>query len=179
MASSSSGNSIPAPGAVEVLVSLLADESPIVREASIASLKDITSLNPLLVLDCCSNVSRGGRRRFGNMAAVFQVMSGAIRGLDKREVDPDYMAKIAKIATSEVISSKELNADWQRAAAGVLVAIGSHLPDLACWQYDVDFPLFSLLDGDVISFLNSAFELLLRVWATSRDLKAMCLTFHL
>ncbi|XP_041024886.1 protein SHOOT GRAVITROPISM 6 isoform X2 [Juglans microcarpa x Juglans regia] len=41
----------------------------------------------------------------------------------------------------------------------------------AVWQYSVDFPLHSLLDGDVMSFLHSAFELLLRVWAASRDLK--------
>nr|GMC51013.1 protein SHOOT GRAVITROPISM 6 isoform X1 [Ipomoea batatas] len=40
------------------------------------------------------------------------------------------MMKLAKIATAEVISTKELNADWQRAAAGVLVSVGSHLPDL-------------------------------------------------
>ncbi|KAM7464220.1 hypothetical protein LguiA_032341 [Lonicera macranthoides] len=240
MASSSSGNYVPAPEAVQVLVSLLADESPSVREKSMASLKDISPLNPLLVLDSCATVSRGGRRRFGNMAGVFQVMSVAIRALDKQEADPPYMSKLAKLATAEIISSKELNADWQRAAAGVLVAIGSHLPDLmmeeiflhlsgpnsslpamvqiladfasfdalqftprfkgvlsrvlpilgnvrdahrpifanafkcwcqACWQYSVDFPLFSLLDGDVMSFLNSAFELLLKVWANSRDLK--------
>lgn len=72
----------------------------------------------------------------------------------------------------------------------------------ACWQYSLDYPLFSVVDGDVMSdqlahiwsfwnifdfhvmcflqskylvccrsFLNSAFELLLRVWAASRDLK--------
>ncbi|PSS32865.1 Protein SHOOT GRAVITROPISM like [Actinidia chinensis var. chinensis] len=41
----------------------------------------------------------------------------------------------------------------------------------ACWQYGVDFPLLSLLDSDVMSLLNSAFEFLFRVWATSRDLK--------
>ncbi|KAK8280273.1 hypothetical protein V6Z12_D09G165100 [Gossypium hirsutum] len=41
----------------------------------------------------------------------------------------------------------------------------------AVWQYNVDFPSNSLIDGDVMSFLNSAFELLLRVWAGSRDLK--------
>ncbi|KAI3447537.1 hypothetical protein Pfo_004202 [Paulownia fortunei] len=240
MASSSSGNSIPAPEAVQVLVSSLADESPMVRKASAATLKDIASLNPLLVLDCCSTVSRGGRRRFGNIAGLFQVMSVAIRSLDKDDVDPQYMAKLAKIAAAEIISTKELNADWQRAASGVLVALGLHLPDLmmeeiflhlsgsnsalpamvqiladfassdafqftprlkgvltrvlpilgnvkdihrpifanafkswcqACWQYSVDFPLFTAIDGDVMSFLNSAFELLLRVWATSRDLK--------
>ncbi|KAL0316187.1 UNVERIFIED_CONTAM: protein SHOOT GRAVITROPISM 6 [Sesamum radiatum] len=272
MASSSSGNSIPAPEAVQVLVSSLADDFPIVREASAATLKDIASLNPLLVLDCCSTVSRGGRRRFGNMAGLFQVMSVAIRALDKDDVDPQYMAKLAKIAAAEIISTKELNADWQRAASSVLVALGLHLPDLmmeeiflhlsgsnsalpamvqilsdfassdgmlralmkmvwvsdvrfwflqlindlisvisealqftprlkgvltrvlpilgsvkdihrpvfanafkswcqACWQYGVDYPLTTAIDGDVMSFLNSAFELLLRVWATSRDLK--------
>ncbi|GLT92277.1 hypothetical protein SLE2022_101210 [Rubroshorea leprosula] len=241
MASSSSGgSSIPAPEAVQVLVSSLADESTIVKEASMASLKEISSLNPLLVLDCCCAVSRGGRRRFGNMAGVFQVMAFAVRSLDKKDIDPAYMGRLAKIATTEIISSKDLNADWQRAAAGLLVSIGLHVPDLmmeeifsylsgpssalpqmvqiladfasadalqftprlkgvlsrvlpilgnvrdaqrpifanafkcwcqAAWQYSVDFPSHSPLDGDVMSFLNSAFELLLRVWAASRDLK--------
>lgn len=240
MASSSSGNSVPAPEAVQVLVSSLSDESPMVREASAATLKDIASLNPLLVLDCCSSVSRGGRRRLGNIAGLFQVMSVAIRALNKDDVDPQYMAKLAKVASAEIISTKELNADWQKAASGVLVALGLHLPDLmmeeiflhlsgsnsalpamvqiladfassdafqftprlkgvltrvlpilgnvkdihrpifanafkswcqACWQYRIDFPHHTAIDGDVMSFLNSAFELLLRVWATSRDLK--------
>ncbi|MCD7468895.1 Protein SHOOT GRAVITROPISM 6, partial [Datura stramonium] len=240
MASSSSGNSVPAAEAVQVLVSSLADDSPIVREASMAALKEITFLNPLLVLDCCLTVSRGGRRRFGNIAGLFQVMSVAIQSLDKGDVDHNYLAKLAKIATSEVISTKELNADWQRAAAGVLVSIGSHMPDLmmdeiflhlsgsnsalpamvqiladfassdalqftphlkgvlarvvpilgnvrdihrpifanafkcwcqSCWQCSIDFSLSSVVDADIMSFLNSAFELLLRVWAISRDLK--------
>ncbi|XP_049361388.1 protein SHOOT GRAVITROPISM 6 isoform X1 [Solanum verrucosum] len=240
MASSSSGNSVPAAEAVQVLVSSLADDSLIVREASMAALKEITFLNPLLVLDCCLTVSRGGRRRFGNIAGLFQVISVAIQALDKGDVDHNYLAKLAKIATSEVISTKELNADWQRAAAGVLVSIGSHMPDLmmeeiflhlsgsnsalpamvqiladfassdalqftphlkgvlarvvpilgnvrdihrpifanafkcwcqSCWQCSVDFPLSSVVDADIMSFLNSAFELLLRVWAISRDLK--------
>lgn len=241
MASSSSGgSSIPAPEAVQVLVSSLADESPIVREASMSSLREISSLNPLLVLDCCSAVSRGGRRRFSNMAGVFQVMAFAVRSLDVHDIDPFYMGKLAKIGTTEIISSKELNADWQRAAAGLLVSIGLHVPDLmmeeiflylsgpsstlpqmvqiladfasadalqfiprwkgvlsrvlpilgnvrdahrpifanafkcwcqAAWQCSVDCPSYSPLDGDVMSFLNSAFELLLRVWAVSRELK--------
>ncbi|KAL5546037.1 hypothetical protein UlMin_005724 [Ulmus minor] len=240
MASSSSGISIPAPEAVQVLVSSLADESPLVRQASMATLKDIAALNPLLVLDCCSAVSRGGRRRFGNMSGIFQVMAFGVRALDKKDVDPPFMSKLAKIATAEMISSKELNADWQRAAAGLLVSIGSHFPDLmmeeiflhlsglnsalpamvqiladfasadalqftprlkgvlsrvlpilgtvrdihrpifanafkcwcqAVWQYRVEFPSDLPLDGDIMSFLNSAFELLLRVWASSRDLK--------
>lgn len=40
------------------------------------------------------------------MAAVFQVMALGVRALDKRDVDPAYMAKLAKIATTEMISSK-------------------------------------------------------------------------
>ncbi|CAI0469322.1 unnamed protein product [Linum tenue] len=240
MASSSSGSSIPAPEAVQVLVSSLADESPLVRKAAMASLKDIAVLNPLLVLDCCSAVSRGGRRRVGNIAGLFQVMAMGVGALDKEDVDPSFMAKLAKIATAEIVSSKEVNTDWQRAAASLLVSIGSHLPDLmmeeiflylsgpssalpamvqiladfasadavqflprlkgvlsrilpllgnvrdvhrpifanafkcwcqAAWLYDDDFPSNTFLDGDVMSYLNSGFELLLRVWATSRDLK--------
>lgn len=130
MASSGSGNSIPAPEAVQILVSSLADESSVVREASMASLKDIAALSPLLVLDCCYAVSRGGRRRFGNMAGAFLVMSFGVRALDKEDVDPAFMSKLAKISTTEIISSKELNTEWQKAAAGLLVSIGSHLPDL-------------------------------------------------
>ncbi|KAJ9555338.1 hypothetical protein OSB04_009952 [Centaurea solstitialis] len=237
---SSSGNSLPAPEAIQVLVSSLADDSPMVKQASMSSLKSLAPLNPLLVLDCCLTVSRGGRRRFGNIAGVFQVMSIAIGALEEGEVDTAYMTKLAKLATAEIISSKEIKADWQRAASSLLVAIGSHLPDLmmeelyihlsaqssalpamiqiladfatsdalqftprlkgvlsrvlpilgnvrdqhrpifanafkcwcqACWQYSVEFPLSSILDSDVTSFLNSAFELLLQNWATSRDLK--------
>ncbi|KAI4349076.1 hypothetical protein L6164_009717 [Bauhinia variegata] len=108
MASPSSGSSIPAPEAVQVLVLSLSDDSSIVREASMASLKDIASLNPLLVLECCAAVSRGGRRRFGNMAGVFQVMAFGVRALDGREVDNSFMANLAKIATAEIISSKAL-----------------------------------------------------------------------
>ncbi|XP_073221884.1 protein SHOOT GRAVITROPISM 6-like isoform X3 [Cicer arietinum] len=232
--------SIPAPEAIQVLLSLLADDSSSVRKSSMSSLKDLASLNPVLVLECCASVSRGGRRRFGNMAGVFQVMAFGVRALDERDVDSAFMTKLAKIATSEMTSSKELNSDWQRAAISLLVAIGSHLPDLvmeeiflhlsgtnsalqamvqilaefassspllfiprwkgvlsrilpilgnvrdihrptfanafkcwcqAAWQYSIDFPSHFPLDGDVMSFLNSAFELLLRVWAASRDLK--------
>ncbi|OWM69676.1 hypothetical protein CDL15_Pgr025525 [Punica granatum] len=249
MATSSSGNSVPASEAVQVLVSALADESLSVRVASMASLKDIAALNPPLVLDCCYAVSRGGRRRFGNMAGIFQVMSVGVQALEAGEVDSVFMSKLAKLATTEMISSK---AHWQRAASGLLVSIGSHLPDLmmeevfvhfsgpssalpamvqiladyasadvlkicqfklnllptliqlkrcsslqglkacspefypslgmfeipndqfsqmAVRQYILEFPSKSSFDGDVMSFLNSAFELLLRVWATSRDLK--------
>ncbi|KAH0471150.1 hypothetical protein IEQ34_000873 [Dendrobium chrysotoxum] len=231
---------VPAPEAVLVLVSSLADESSIVRDASVAALKEIAPLNPLTVLDCCCAVFRGARRRFANMAGVFTVMACAARAMDKRDVDPALMTKLAKIATAEIITSKELNAEWQRAAASLLVSIGSHVPDLmmeeiffhlsgpnsalpamvqiladfayaeafkftprlkdvllrvlpilggvkdsqrpifanafkcwceAAWHYIGDFPSHPVLDSDVISFLNSVFELLLRVWASSRDLK--------
>lgn len=64
------------------------------------------------------------------MAGAFQVMSVGVQALSERDVDQTFMSKLAKIATAEMISSKELNADWQRAAAGLLVSIGSHLPDL-------------------------------------------------
>ncbi|CAD5174693.1 unnamed protein product [Musa acuminata subsp. malaccensis] len=236
----SSSGSLPALEAVQVLVSSLVDESLVVRESSLAALREIAPLNPLLVIDCCVSISKGGRRRFGNMAGVFLVMAGAVRAMDPKDVDSTYMAKLAKIATSEIITSKELNADWQRAAAGLLVSIGSHAPDLmmeevflhlsgpnsalqsmvqiladfasaealkftphlkdvllrvlpilgsvrdtqrpvfanafkcwcqAAWQYIGDFPSDPLLDSDVMSFMNSVFELLLRVWAGSRDLK--------
>ncbi|KAG6524380.1 hypothetical protein ZIOFF_014289 [Zingiber officinale] len=226
--------------AVQVLVSSLADESPVVRESSLASLKEIAPLNPILVIDCCVAISKGGRRRFGNMAGVFLVMACAVRAMEQKDVDSTYMVKLAKIATSEMITSKDFNADWQRAAAAVLVSIGSHAPELmmeevflhlsgpnlasqsmvqiladfattealkfsphlkdvflrvlpilgsvrdaqrpvfanafkcwcqAAWQYVGDFPSNPLLDTDVMSFMNSVFELLLRVWANSRDLK--------
>ncbi|KAJ6851452.1 protein SHOOT GRAVITROPISM 6 isoform X1 [Iris pallida] len=238
MASSSA--SLPIAEAVHVLVSSLADESPVVRESSLSSLREIAPLNPLLVLDCCCAVSKAGRRRFSNMAGVFRVMAAAVRAMDREDVDPVFMARLAKIATSELVTSKELNADWQRAAATLLVSIGSHAPDLmmeeiflhlsgpnlalpamvqiladfasaealqftpklkdvllrilpilgsvrdahrpifanafkcwcqAAWQYLGDFPSDRVLDSDVISFLNSVFELLLRVWASCRDLK--------
>lgn len=179
------------------------------------------------------------------MAGIFQVMAFAVHALDKKDTDPAFMAKLSKIATAEMISSKELNADWQRAASALLVSIGSHFPDLmmeeiflylsgtnsalpamvqiladfasadalqftprlkgvlsrvlpilgnvrdihrpifanafkcwcqAAWQYSMDFPSHSFLDGDIMSYLNSAFELLLKVWATSRELK--CLLYY-
>ena len=45
-------------------------------------------------------------QRFGNMSGLFQVMASAVRALEKRDVDPPFMAKLAKIATAEMISSK-------------------------------------------------------------------------
>ena len=45
-------------------------------------------------------------QRFGNIAGLFQVMSVAIRALNKADVDPQYMAKFAKVASAEIISTK-------------------------------------------------------------------------
>ncbi|KAJ3682542.1 hypothetical protein LUZ60_015115 [Juncus effusus] len=240
MASSSSSGSVPALEAVQILVASLVDESPSVREASLSSLKEIAPLNPLLVLDCCAAVSHGGRKKFGNLTGVFLVMANAVRVMDKKDVDPTYMSKLAKIATSEIITSKDFNSDWQRAAANLLVSIGSRDPDLlmeemfihlsgsnpavpamvqiladfakaealqfssrlkdvllrvlpilgsvrdahrpifanafkcwcqAAWQRVGDFPSDSPFDSDVMSFMNSVFELLLRAWASSRDIR--------
>jgi hypothetical protein len=41
----------------------------------------------------------------------------------------------------------------------------------ATWQHLGDFPSDHLFDSDVMSFMNSVFELLLRAWASSRDLR--------
>ncbi|CAL4920753.1 unnamed protein product [Urochloa decumbens] len=240
MASSAAAASAAALEAVQVLVASLADDSPVARDAALAALRDIAPLNPMLVLDCCATVSRGGRRRFGNMAGVFLVMASAVRALDHSDAEREFLWKIAKIATAEIVSSKEFNVDWQRAAASLLVAIGSHDPDLmmeeiflhfsgptsalpamlqiladfasaealqftprlkdvllrvlpilgsvrdgqrpvfanafkcwcqAAWQYLGDAPSERPFDTDVMSFMNSVFELLIKVWTGSRDLK--------
>ncbi|KAK1291077.1 hypothetical protein QJS10_CPB18g01710 [Acorus calamus] len=165
MASSSSSSStpsssfLPATDAVQVLVSSLADESPLVRDASMAALKEIAPLNPLLVLNCCLSVSRGGRRvrsvpsmhRFGNMAGAFVVMASAVHSMDQRDVDPALMGRLAKIATAEMITSKELYADWQRAAASLLVSIGSHVPDL---HSNAGFRLLGNMSGMMMLLLT-------------------------
>ncbi|KAK8446790.1 hypothetical protein SEVIR_9G545400v4 [Setaria viridis] len=240
MASSAAAASAAALEAVQVLVASLADDSLVARDAALAALCDIAPLNPMLVLDCCATVSRGGRRRFGNMAGVFLVMASAVRALDNSDAEREFLRKIAKIATAEIVSSKEFNVDWQRAAANLLVAIGSHDPDLmmeeiflhfsgptsalpamlqilahfasaealqftprlkdvllrvlpilgnvrdgqrpvfanafkcwcqAAWQYLGDAPSERPFDTDVMSFMNSVFELLIKVWMGSRDLK--------
>ncbi|XP_031501558.1 protein SHOOT GRAVITROPISM 6 isoform X2 [Nymphaea colorata] len=241
MASSSAGDhAVNTKDAVEVLIHSLDDESSVVREASMAALYEIAPLNPMLVLDCCSVISRGGRKRFGNIAGVFTVMAHAVRAIDSKDVDPFFMSKLVKITLAEMISSKDVNADWQRAASGLVVAIGMHMPDLMmeeisvhlsgphsslpamvqtladfastgaslfiprlkgvllrvlpilgnvkdsqrpifanafkCWcqaalQHDHDSSFEAFLDADVLSFLNSVFELLLKVWVNSRDLK--------
>lgn len=64
------------------------------------------------------------------MAGLFQVMAYGVRALDKEDADQSFMSKLAKIATSEIISTKELNTDWQRAASALIVSIGLHFPDL-------------------------------------------------
>ena len=52
-------------------------------------------------------------QRFGNMAGVFQVMAFGVGALEKSEVDASFMAKLAKIATAEIISSKVLSVFMQ------------------------------------------------------------------
>jgi hypothetical protein len=58
------------------------------------------------------------------------VMASAVRALDHSSAEREFLRKIAKIATAEIVSSKEFIVDWQRAGASLLVAIGSHDPDL-------------------------------------------------
>ena len=45
-------------------------------------------------------------KRFGNMAGVFLVMASAVRAMDASDVDPTFMAKLAKMATAEMITTK-------------------------------------------------------------------------
>lgn len=45
-------------------------------------------------------------QRFGNMAGIFQVMSVGVQAMKAGEVDSAFMSKLAKLATSEMISSK-------------------------------------------------------------------------
>ncbi|KAL6649216.1 hypothetical protein ACP70R_013440 [Stipagrostis hirtigluma subsp. patula] len=238
--SSAAAASAAALEAVQVLVASLADDSPVARDAALAALREIAPLNPLVVLDCCATISRGGRRRFGNMAGIFLVMAAAVRALDRWDAEREFLRKIVKTATAEIVTSKEFIVDWQRAAASLLVAIGSHDPDLmmeeiflyfsgptsalpamlqiladfasaealqftprlkdvllrvlpilgsvrdgqrpvfanafkcwcqAAWQYIGDAPSELPFDNDVMSFMNSVFELLIKVWTGSRDLK--------
>ena len=45
-------------------------------------------------------------QRFGNMAGVFLVMASAVRSLDSWDAEREFLRKIAKIATAEIVSSK-------------------------------------------------------------------------
>ncbi|KAF8392854.1 hypothetical protein HHK36_021093 [Tetracentron sinense] len=109
-------------GESQMLVSSLGDESSMVREASMAAFKDI--------------VIAGIHFWFWIVTLLF---------LEFRKYFSDsetWLAKFTKIATSEIISSKELNGVWQRAAAGLLVSIGSHVPDLVFWLLLVKLAIF-------------------------------------
>lgn len=244
MASSLSGDAFSRPEVIQVLVGALGDESAMVRKAAIGALQENASFNSIAILDCCTNMFRSGRRRFGqdgcHIAGIFQIMAFTVRVMNEHEIDAALMTKLAKVATSEMIISKDLNTDWQHAASSLLVAIGTRLPDLmmeevflhvggssvaisamvqtlaefasadacqftlrlkdvllrvlpvlgnvkdaqrpifanaikcwcqAAWQYRADFPSAPPFDSDVLAFLHSAFDLLLRVWATSCELK--------
>ncbi|XP_057860486.2 protein SHOOT GRAVITROPISM 6 isoform X7 [Cryptomeria japonica] len=48
----------------------------------------------------------------------------------------------------------------------------------AAWQYRLDVPSAPEFDHDVLAFLHSAFDLLLRVWANSRELKVRLSTIE-
>lgn len=45
-------------------------------------------------------------QKFGNLTGVFLVMANAVRVMDQKDTDPTYLSKLAKIATSEIITSK-------------------------------------------------------------------------
>jgi hypothetical protein len=47
-----------------------------------------------------------GMQRFGNMAGVFLVMASAVRALDHSDAEHEFLRKIAKIATAEIVTSK-------------------------------------------------------------------------
>lgn len=47
-----------------------------------------------------------GMQRFGNMAGVFLVMASAVRALDHADAEREFLRKIAKIATAEIVTSK-------------------------------------------------------------------------
>lgn len=40
------------------------------------------------------------------MAGVFQVMAFAVQAIEKNDLEPSLMSKLAKFATSEMITSK-------------------------------------------------------------------------
>nr|ATB19903.1 putative SGR6 [Hesperocyparis bakeri] len=252
MASSSSGNVPSRTEVIQVLVGALGDESAMVRKAAMNALQDNAPFNSIAILDCCTAVFRGGgRKRFGqggsHITGVFQIMAFTVRVMNEEEIDMALMTKLAKVASSEMTVSKDLDTDWQRAASSLLVAIGTRLPDLmmeevflhlsgsaiaisamvqtlaefasaealkftphlkdvlsrvlpvlgnikdaqrsifanaikcwsqAAWQYCLDVPSAPEFDHDVLAFLHSAFDLLLRVWANSRELKVRLSTIE-
>nr|ATB19898.1 putative SGR6 [Cupressus duclouxiana] len=252
MASSSSGNVPSRTEVIQVLVGALGDESAMVRKAAMNALQDNAPFNSIAILDCCTAVFRGGgRKRFGqggsHITGVFQIMAFTVRVMNEEEIDMALMTKLAKVASSEMTVSKDLDTDWQRAASSLLVAIGTRLPDLmmeevflhlggsaiaisamvqtlaefasaealkftphlkdvlsrvlpvlgnikdpqrsifanaikcwsqAAWQYRLDVPSAPEFDHDVLAFLHSAFDLLLRVWANSRELKVRLSTIE-
>jgi hypothetical protein len=45
-------------------------------------------------------------QKFGNLTGVFLVMASAVRVMDQKDADSTYLGKLAKIATSEIITSK-------------------------------------------------------------------------
>lgn len=132
-----------------MLVGALADDSVDVREAASSALQENAHWNSRTVLDCCMTSLRTVRRRagqqFSHHARVFRIMAHTVRVMDEQELDVGVMRKIAKLALMEMTSNKDVNAFWQRAASGLLVAIGSRLPDLMMDE------IFLQLTGSVVS----------------------------
>lgn len=146
---SSSTPASPRAGVIRVLVGALADDSVDVREAALVALQDNAHWNARTVLDCCMTSLRTVRRRASQIASyharVFRVMGHTVRVMDEQELDVGLMRKIAKLALLEMTSNKDINAVWQRAASGLIVAIGSRLPDLMMDE------VFLQLTGSVVS----------------------------
>ncbi|OAE30767.1 hypothetical protein AXG93_4876s1080 [Marchantia polymorpha subsp. ruderalis] len=137
---------------IRVLVGALADSSLLVRDAAAAALRENAQQNAAIILDCCTASLRVGKRvsekkslccgmlaknyvqrggQFGSHhAGVFSIMAYTVQNMGEEQLDPIFMRKMAKVALGEMTSTKDYTSDWQRAAASLLVALGSRLPDM-------------------------------------------------
>ena len=70
-----------------------------------------------------------GMQRFGNMAGVFLVMASAVRALDHSDADREFLRKIAKIATAEIVTSKVSDTVNISPVSTLLVFLSSMLDD--------------------------------------------------
>ncbi|KAL3699532.1 hypothetical protein R1sor_017554 [Riccia sorocarpa] len=124
----------PRTAVIRVLVGALADSSPLVRDAAAAALRENAQQNAAIILDCCTASLRVGKRRGGQFgshhAGVFSIMAYTVQNMGEEQLEPIFMRKMAKVALGEMTSTKDYTSDWQRAAAGLLVALGSRLPDM-------------------------------------------------
>ncbi|BBN19571.1 maestro heat-like repeat-containing protein family member 1 [Marchantia polymorpha subsp. ruderalis] len=142
----------PRTAVIRVLVGALADSSLLVRDAAAAALRENAQQNAAIILDCCTASLRVGKRvsekkslccgmlaknyvqrggQFGSHhAGVFSIMAYTVQNMGEEQLDPIFMRKMAKVALGEMTSTKDYTSDWQRAAASLLVALGSRLPDM-------------------------------------------------